>query len=45
MEGTSGAADPGPLRGGTGDAALGGTAEGASQGAPLVKRSAGVSSR
>jgi len=34
MEGTSGAADLGPLRGGTGDAALGGTAEGASQEAP-----------
>jgi len=37
MEGTSGAADLGPLRGGTGDAALGGTAEGASQGAPPRK--------
>lgn len=34
MEGTSGAADLGPLRGGTGDAALGGTAEGARTGAP-----------
>lgn len=32
MEGISGAADPGPLRGGTGDAALGGIAQGASQG-------------
>jgi hypothetical protein len=34
MEGTSGAADLGPLRGGAGDAALGGTAEGARTGAP-----------
>lgn len=44
MEGTSGAADPGPLRGGTGDAALGGIAEGAAPDG-AGPDSAGVSSR
>jgi hypothetical protein len=56
MEGTSGAADSGPLRGGAGDAALGGIAEGAPRtGSPFLagrrsraapdRCSAGVSSR
>jgi len=44
MEGTSGAADPGPLRGGASDAALGGIAERATPNGVAPDR-AGVSSR